>query len=350
MLSKAIYTEEYINELRGRTGDDPLMIERTLFAFGLLEALKIVDMPFVFKGGTSLMLLLDKPKRFSTDIDIVVEPGTDIDSYIEKAKTVFPFYDKEEDVRRGKNHIEKRHFRFKYLSPSSGKEVVVKLDVLFEERQYPNTIFKPIKNSLLLTEGEDLTVEMPDVESILGDKLTAFAPHTTGIGFGQDKELEIIKQLFDCATLFDAMKNYGIVRNSYNNIVRSEMSYRGFTCQVEDVLKDTIRGCLCIASRGGSNPDDFKYYIDGIGRIRNHIISQMFNGEIAGAYASRVMYLAACILTGNDDICKITDVVKYAAHKPVISKPKWFSYMRIVDPVSYGYLIEALRLLRDIEV
>ena len=107
MLSKAIYTQEYINELRGRTGDDSLMIERTLFAFGLLEALKIVDMPFVFKGGTSLMLLLDKPKRFSTDIDIVVEPGTDIDSYIEKAKTVFPFYDKEEDVRKGKNHIEK---------------------------------------------------------------------------------------------------------------------------------------------------------------------------------------------------------------------------------------------------
>ena len=52
----------------------------------------------------------------------------------------------------------------------------------------------------------------------------------------------------------------------------------------------------------------------------------------------------------NDDICKITDVVKYAAHKPVISKLKWFSYMRIVDPVSYGYLIEALRLLRNVEI
>jgi hypothetical protein len=67
---------------------------------------------------------------------------------------------------------------------------------------------------------------------------------------------------------------------------------------VEDVLKDTIRGSLCIATRGGSNPDDFKYYIDGIGRIRNHIISQMFNGEIAGAYASRVMYLAATSCRG----------------------------------------------------
>jgi hypothetical protein len=46
MLSKKIFTQEYISELRGRTGDDPLMIERTLFAFGLLEAIKSVDMPF----------------------------------------------------------------------------------------------------------------------------------------------------------------------------------------------------------------------------------------------------------------------------------------------------------------
>ena len=39
---------------------------------GLLEALARTELPFVFKGGTSLMLLLDSPKRLSVDIDIVV--------------------------------------------------------------------------------------------------------------------------------------------------------------------------------------------------------------------------------------------------------------------------------------
>ena len=38
-----------------------------------------------------------------------------------------------------------------------------------------------------------------------------------------------------------------IVRDSYNKVVHSEMSYRGLTCSTEEVLKDTIRGCLCIA-------------------------------------------------------------------------------------------------------
>jgi hypothetical protein len=76
----------------------------------------------------------------------------------------------------------------------------------------------------------------------------------------------------------------------------------------------------------------------------------LFNGEIAGAYASRVMYLAASMLTGKDDIHKITDGRGYSAQTAEISKPKWFSYMRIVDPVSYGYLIEASRLLKDVEI
>ena len=80
---------------------DPGLIERALYAFGLLEAIKSVGMPFCFKGGTSLMLILDKPARLSTDIDILVEPGTDVDGYIEKASQIFPFLNKEEDVRVG---------------------------------------------------------------------------------------------------------------------------------------------------------------------------------------------------------------------------------------------------------
>ena len=42
---------------------------------------------------------------------------------------------------------------------------------------------------------------------ILGDKLTAFAPHTTGVPLGVGKSMEIAKQLFDAATLIDAMEN-----------------------------------------------------------------------------------------------------------------------------------------------
>lgn len=347
MLSKDMYTEDYILDLNKRTGNDPSLLERVIYAFGLLEAIQRVGLPFCFKGGTSLMVLLDHPLRLSTDIDIIVAPGTDIDEYIRKAGDIFPFVDVEEHIRIGRNQIEKRHFKFKYHSPRSDREVHILLDVLFEELQYKKVIQRPIKNDLLLTEGDDLSVTVPDVNCILADKLTAFAPHTTGIPFGIDKELEIIKQLFDCASLFDAMTDYSEVRETYSKIVRSEMAYRGLAIQPSDVLTDTIQSCICIASRGIPNNADYTSFKDGISRIRNHILGGKFSGDIAGAYACKVLYLAASILTGSDSISKVADASSYANQKPEAPTPRRFSYIRIVDPLSYAYLIEATRLLKD---
>lgn len=349
MLSRDMYTGEYIQSLHDRTGNDPALLERVIYAFGLLEAIRRVELPFCFKGGTSLMLLLDHPRRLSTDIDIIVEPETDIDDYIRRAGEIFPFIDVEEHIRVGKNNIEKRHFRFKYNSPKSGRDVTILLDVLFEDIQYSATVERPIKNELLLTEGNDLSVIIPDVNGILGDKLTAFAPHTTGIPFGVTKELEIIKQLFDCGSLFDAMNDYGEVCSSYDRIVKLEMGYRGLTIPAEEVLKDTIKGSLCIASRGQSDGEEYSYYKDGISRIRNHILGGKFSGEIAGAYASRVLYLASSMLVGSDSVTKITDPSAYTGQKIELPKPKVFSYLRIVDPTAYGYVVEAGKLLQGTE-
>lgn len=201
---------------------------------------------------------------------------------------------------------------------------------------------------MLLTEGDDLSVIIPDVNSILGDKLTAFAPHTTGIPFGVNKELEILKQLFDCGSLFDAMNNYAEVRDSYNKIVRAEMEYRGLLLSPKEVLMDTIEGCLSIASRGQLYGEEYLYYKDGISRIRNHILGGKFNGEIAGAYASRVLYLAASILVGTNSVMKITSADEYAEQRIGLLKPKSFSYLRIVDPIAYGYIIEAEKFLQEI--
>lgn len=68
MLLQENYTSAHIETLRKSTGSDSSILERTVFAFGLLEALSMVGMPFIFKGGTSLLLLLNRPRRLSTDI------------------------------------------------------------------------------------------------------------------------------------------------------------------------------------------------------------------------------------------------------------------------------------------
>jgi len=47
MLKRENYTSEHIDALRKQTGADPSILERTVFAFGLLEALCRVKIPFI---------------------------------------------------------------------------------------------------------------------------------------------------------------------------------------------------------------------------------------------------------------------------------------------------------------
>lgn len=246
MLKKENFTEEHIRDLQSASHRDPLLLERSVYAFGLLEAITRVGMPFIFKGGTCLMLLLERPMRLSTDIDIIVAPGTDLNTFIEEAGKIFPFVSVEEQVRKGKNNIEKRHFKFVYESPVMERSIYILLDVLFEDAKYKRLIAKPIKNELILTDGEDLTVQIPSVESILGDKLTAFAPHTTGILLNSNKDMEIIKQLYDVMTLIEVAEDFTEVRETYYSLVQDEIAYRGLDIGPGDALRDTYNARLLL--------------------------------------------------------------------------------------------------------
>ena len=346
MLSKSNFKIDYIRTLQTKYGRDPALLERVLFAFGLVEALIQVELPFIFKGGTCLMLLLESPERLSTDIDIIVNPGTDIESYIRKASIIFPFISYEEQVRIGKNNIEKRHFKFLYDSPLSGKRFYILLDAIFAQSPYTQVVSKEVKNAFLHIEEPKLFVTVPTVESILGEKLTAFAPHTTGIPFGTGRELEIIKQLYDVAVLFDVMEKQEIVSSTYNNAVMEELSYRGLELQKKDVLSDTINASVCIASRGNPNKQDYAEYLRGIKAIGNHILTTKYSGEIAAHQACKVMYLAACLLTGVE-FKRITAPDDYITQSISNDKYSRLSSIRKQKPEAYGYLVEAVKLLEN---
>lgn len=330
-------------ELKSSRTVDTSILERNIYALGLLEALARVEMPFIFKGGTALTLILDEPKRLSTDIDIIVEPGTDVNHYLDEASKIFPFKDVDEDIRIGKNNIEKRHYTFTYDSPAFDTELYILLDILFEKNNYSKTIQKPIDNALLNTEEPYLNVVMPTADCIMGDKLTAFAPHTTGILFGIDKELEIIKQMYDISCLFDVVTNFNDVRTSYLNTVRSEIDYRGGEITVEGALMDTIEAAACIAGRGNYG-NDYPLLLKGIKSLPTHIFDGKFNAELAVARACKTMYSAACILK-DQPFKKIDDVTVY--QKANISKTRFskLTKLRHFDLVAFSYLVETIQLI-----
>ena len=74
MILKESFLEEWIRSIQKKYRSDPILTEKVILALTLLEQLVTCGLDFVFKGGTSLILLLGKPRRLSIDIDIIVPP------------------------------------------------------------------------------------------------------------------------------------------------------------------------------------------------------------------------------------------------------------------------------------
>lgn len=344
MIDAASYEREHIEGLRDGRKVDVQILERSIYALGLLEALVRVGAPITFKGGSSLMLLLDSPRRLSTDVDVVVAPGTDMGRFISAAAEIFPFKRSEEQVRKGRNGIDKQHYKFHYDSPAMGREFHILLDILYEEDRYASHVTKAIDNDLLIQRGDPVEISMPSADCILGDKLTAFAPHTTGIPFGIGKELEIIKQMYDVATLIDASTDFPAAVGTFRAIAASEAAYRGIDAGPDEILDDVIRSCASIASRGYYDKDDYAKYLSGIRAITNHIYAERFSAEKAAAMACRVMCFAACVKSGTP-FEQVSDPSKLAGRDVSSAPYPRLKAMRKLDPIAFAYYVRAMDAL-----
>jgi hypothetical protein len=293
---------EWMNQVAAENNfKDITLIEKNIRAFSLLESLVLSGCPFVFKGGTSLMLHLNSAKRLSIDIDIICPPGTDIEQYLHKYAEDYGFGEVKLVERQSANNIPKSHAKFFYLvtyTTNTDKEYIL-LDVLFEDIHYKNVLQLPIASRFLKTEGEAVLVNVPSSGDLLGDKLTAFAPNTTGIPyFKGDKScsMEIIKQLFDVASLFDITNDLAVVSDTFHKFATVELAYRNLNSDdIKQVLDDIYQTSLCICLQGTEDKDNFKLLQDGIKRIQSFIHSEKYRIDSAIANAAKAAYLSVLI-------------------------------------------------------
>jgi hypothetical protein len=178
------------------------------------------------------------------------------------------------------------------------------LDVLFAENPYPVVIQRPIQTDWVLMKGDPLTVRTPDISSIAGDKMVAFAPCTTGVPYGVEKEKEIIKQLFDVGNLFYLIDDMETFKQSYHTSARGEMKYRPERNinSVEEILKDTIATGLLIAKMEFHAADDedsrikFSEINTGINQFGHFVFEGFFRIDHAQVASAKAAYLAALVL------------------------------------------------------
>ena len=99
-----------------------------------------------------------------------------------------------------------------------------------------------MESRFIQTVGEINSVKVPSVGDILGDKLTAYAPNTTGIPYiknGNDASMEIIKQLYDIARLFEKVDNLDITTKSFEKIAEVELSSY-LVAQIDNDVDDKV--------------------------------------------------------------------------------------------------------------
>lgn len=201
------------------------------------------------------------------------------------------------------------------------------LDILFEKVGYSKINQVPVSSKFVISDGDPIQVKVPSVEDILGDKLTAYAPNSTGIPYFKGEtsmSMEIIKQLYDVGNLVDVAEDGALVKRTFENFVSTELEYRNQSkLTVDDVLDDIYQTSLCLVSRGVDGKGDFDHLQTGIQRVSGFIFSESFHIDRAITFASKAAYVSALIKSNNSEIEKFKN--------PAVMK-NWVTLLAKIEP------------------
>lgn len=265
-----------------------------------------------------------------------------------KENYIFNNYQKEN--RKNASELSKEHYKFYFTSILDGTEKYILLDILYEDNPYTETVIRPIESVFLRTIGESVGVLTPSIDCILGDKLTAFAPNTIGIPYNADKELEIIKQLFDVSNLFDKCTDIHKVRGTFTRIAQNELKYRKMIdVTTQDVLLDIYDTSFIIAMRGAYGKEEFTQLEKGMKRIKSHIFSQKFNIEDAVLCSSKAAYCSMLLAHSTSDIERFDKAVDLRNEAIELDGfTKYFKSLKKITPEGYFYWMKAVELRKRI--
>ncbi len=339
------FLEESINELKKTNPKaDIQLLEKTIGALYLVESLVNSGLNFVFKGGTSLVLLLNEIKRFSVDVDIITEEDkqtvNECIKRIIESQNLFTKYEENKRNNSASKRMELEHYKFFFNSVTDNSEKYILLDVAYESNKYPVTINRNIE-CLKLNVSSEYIVNLPSVESILGDKLTVLAPNTTGIHYNSDKELELMKQLYDVDKLFNEAEYIDIVKKSFINIANREIKYRKLKeITNEDVLEDIRDFCIdTILQNNIENQHDVNI---GMKKLQGFIIENKFRREQEVLTAvGKVLYLMKLIKNDENKIeryskeSKLKDIIIPEKFKKILKK------MKNYNEEAYYYILKS---------
>jgi hypothetical protein len=306
MLNPHSFSAEWLKLHQEAIGaQNPIMLEKAIMALQLLGHLAETNLPFQFKGGTSLLLRITPIRRLSIDVDIVTQATEEgLRGVLDGVAKLQPFTGYQHDTQRDKELPPKRHFRFFYPSVIEPKSDHILLDVLLEPEPVPNC--EPVIIAAPFIQRErDVPVHVPTVNGLLGDKLTAFAPNTIGILYNAVRKTDIAKQLFDVGALFDHATDLAVAAEVYAATHAKQLAYRNAAYSLPETLNDSIQaGCdySQLDLQGGSRLPNALMLQDGVASLQNHLVNYPFSRDHARIAAGKAACIAAWIQRQPPDL------------------------------------------------
>jgi hypothetical protein len=289
--------------------DAPLALaEQAVHCLELVAELAGTSLSFQFKGGNSLLLILEDPKRFSIDVDIATDESRErIETCLTQAISEYGIFSK----------WTKRQHKTKPWLPLSSyycffkshyvndENAFIMLDAQLTRSPYA-TRFAPISCKALYR--SETKAEIPFPASIIGDKLLTLGPRTLGIPTGKGKEAQRLKHVFDVSLLLSTMPRLNDIRKSLFACMEHENKLQEKTLSSAEVLADTVAYCGTVRPFASIPlPDDamepgLLENIAGLPAFTEHLFSKNYGWESLQKDMARTAFvMAACMKNVSDD-------------------------------------------------
>jgi hypothetical protein len=316
MISPTCFSKDWLREqANALQARDVRNLEKCVLALELVGRLKKAGLEFIFKGGTSLLLLADQPRRLSIDVDILcLEPLEKLEEVLGKVVRP-PFVAWEHQDHRDREAPPTRHFRLVYESAFDGAAGhAIQLDVIVAESPYAAVSPRPVRAEFVKLE-EEVSVFLPSASSLLGDKIAAFAPSTIGFPYqpmvastgepSEQRPIKVVKHLFDIAVLARMAADIAETEATYRAVHAEQVKYRELNCAVSEALADTQDAAFWVSRVDGRPPEEnekTEFFRKGIRALDSHLFSEPFQNAQARQAAGIAALAASAIKTRRTDL------------------------------------------------
>lgn len=236
---EACFTKDHFEAHKGVA--PAYLCELVVHCLELVSQLAHRGLEFRFKGGNSLLVLLEDPQRFSIDVDIVTlaskeEITSKVDAVVRECRLFTRFEVRQHKTKPWLPMISYKLFFESCYQPA--EESFVMLDAVLEPPPYAG-VRKAVQCGPIYRSVHE--VELPSISGLIADKLLCIGPSTMGIPLGKKKEAQRLKHVFDVATLSRQHHDLAAVVKGLAGCMEQENRIQKSSWSLPDVVADTSR-------------------------------------------------------------------------------------------------------------